>query len=70
MGEIQGRFEATGRGVSFGLREFFRSPKDLKQTKLGGTLEGKKVIVQGLGNVGITQQKFFRKRMAQRLSAS
>ncbi|MEK6195002.1 MAG: glutamate dehydrogenase, partial [Deltaproteobacteria bacterium] len=52
MGGIQGRLEATGRGVSFGLREFFRNPEDLKQAKLGGTLEGKKVIVQGLGNVG------------------
>lgn len=52
MGGIQGRVEATGRGVVFGLREFFRSSNDLKQTGLEGTLEGKTVIVQGLGNVG------------------
>ena len=52
MGGIQGRVEATGRGVVFGLREFFRSPEDVKQTGLKGSLEGKKVIVQGLGNVG------------------
>lgn len=52
MGGIQGRVEATGRGVVFGLREFFRSPDDVKRAGLEGNLEGKKVIVQGLGNVG------------------
>lgn len=45
MGGIQGRVEATGRGVVFGLREFFRSPDDLKRAGLEGNLEGKKVIV-------------------------
>ena len=45
MGGIQGRVEATGRGVVFGLREFFRSPDDLKRARLEGNLEGKKVIV-------------------------
>ena len=29
MGGIQGRVEATGRGVVFGLREFFRPPEDV-----------------------------------------
>jgi glutamate dehydrogenase (NAD(P)+) len=53
MGGIQGRIEATGRGVVFGLREFFRHPEDVKKAGLqGNSLEGKKVIVQGLGNVG------------------
>jgi glutamate dehydrogenase (NAD(P)+) len=37
----------------FGLREFFRHPEDVKHARLeGDTLEGKEVIVQGLGNVG------------------
>ena len=52
MGGIQGRIEATGRGVVFGLREFFRHPKDVKMAGLTGDLAGKKVIIQGLGNVG------------------
>mgnify|MGYP003964150437 FL=1 len=53
MGGIRGRVEATGRGVVFGLREFFRHPEDVKRAKLeGNSLEGKKVIIQGLGNVG------------------
>jgi glutamate dehydrogenase (NAD(P)+) len=52
MGGIQGRVEATGRGVVFGLREFFRHPEDVKAARLEGNLEGKNVIVQGLGNVG------------------
>jgi glutamate dehydrogenase (NAD(P)+) len=53
MGGIQGRIEATGRGVVFGLREFFRHPGDVKKAGMeGNSLEGKKVIVQGLGNVG------------------
>ena len=52
MGGIQGRVEATGRGVVFGLREFFRNEGDVKSVGLEGGLEGKNVIVQGLGNVG------------------
>jgi len=51
-GGIAGRVEATGRGVQFGLREFFRNEKDVKLAKLKGNLEGKRIIVQGFGNVG------------------
>ena len=51
-GGIQGRVEATGRGVQYGLREFFRHPEDMAKAGLTGSLEGKRVIVQGLGNVG------------------
>lgn len=51
-GGIQGRVEATGRGVQYALREFFRHPEDVAKTGLSGNLEGKRVIVQGLGNVG------------------
>jgi len=58
MGGIQGRVEATGRGVVFGLREFFRTESDVKSAGLEGGLEGKKVIVQGLGNVGYYTAKF------------
>ncbi|MFY0633222.1 MAG: Glu/Leu/Phe/Val dehydrogenase [Vannielia sp.] len=51
-GGIQGRTEATGRGVQYALREFFRHPEDVKEAGLEGKLDGKRVIVQGLGNVG------------------
>jgi glutamate dehydrogenase (NAD(P)+) len=51
-GGIQGRVEATGRGVQYALREFFRYPEDVAKAGLSGTLDGKRVIVQGLGNVG------------------
>jgi glutamate dehydrogenase (NAD(P)+) len=52
QGGIRGRREATGRGVVFGLREVFRDPVTLKKTGLKGTLAGKKVAIQGFGNVG------------------
>ena len=57
-GGIQGRTEATGRGVQYALQEFFRHPEDKAKAKLTGTLEGKRVIVQGLGNVGYHAAKF------------
>ena len=57
-GGIAGRVEATGRGVQYALREFFRDPRDMAKAGLTGTLEGKRVIVQGLGNVGYHAAKF------------
>ncbi len=57
-GGIHGRVEATGRGVQYALREFFRHPEDLKRAGLSGQLDGKRVIVQGLGNVGYHAAKF------------
>src|SRR5690606_13173238 len=42
----------------FALREFFRHPEDMKAAGLSGTLDGKRVIVQGLGNVGYHAAKF------------
>ncbi len=57
-GGIQGRTEATGRGVQYALQEFFRNPEDMKKAGLKGSLDGKRVIVQGLGNVGYHGAKF------------
>ena len=57
-GGIQGRVEATGRGVQYALREFFRHKEDVAKARLSGGLEGKRVIVQGLGNVGYHAAKF------------
>jgi glutamate dehydrogenase (NAD(P)+) len=57
-GGIQGRVEATGRGVQYALREFFRYKEDTGRAGLTGGLDGKRVIVQGLGNVGFHAAKF------------
>ena len=58
FGGVEGRVEATGRGVQFGLREFFRNSADLKQAGIEGSLEGKSIVIQGLGNVGYHAAKF------------
>tara|TARA_B100000927_G_scaffold255650_1_gene222532 strand:+ start:188 stop:1486 length:1299 start_codon:yes stop_codon:yes gene_type:complete len=55
---IAGRLEATGRGIQFALREFFREPLDVKRASLEGGLDGQCVIVQGLGNVGFHAASF------------
>ena len=57
-GGIRGRIEATGRGVQYALQESFRHPEDIKLAGMSGALEGKKIIVQGLGNVGYHAAKF------------
>ncbi|WP_432449862.1 Glu/Leu/Phe/Val family dehydrogenase [Aliiroseovarius marinus] len=57
-GGISGRVEATGRGVQYALREFFRHPEDVKIANLSGKLDGKRIVVQGLGNVGFHAAKF------------
>jgi glutamate dehydrogenase (NAD(P)+) len=57
-GGIRGRIEATGRGVQYVIREFFRHPEDMRLAGLSGSLEGKTVVVQGLGNVGYHAAKF------------
>ena len=57
-GGIQGRVEATGRGVQYALQEFFRHPEDIAAANLSGSLDGKRIIVQGLGNVGYHAAKF------------
>jgi glutamate dehydrogenase (NAD(P)+) len=59
-GGIAGRVEATGRGVQYALREFFRDKRDVEKAGLDGSLDGKRVIVQGLGNVGYHAAKFLR----------
>lgn len=51
-GGISGRVEATGRGIQYALQECFRHSEDIKWCGLEGNLSGKRIIVQGLGNVG------------------
>jgi len=59
QGGVRGRREATGLGVFFGLREVCNIPEVM--SKLGMTIgvEGKRIAVQGLGNVGYHSAKFF-----------
>ena len=58
LGGIEGRVEATGRGVQYAMQEFFRHKDDVKKAGMRGELDGKKIVVQGLGNVGYHAAKF------------
>lgn len=58
QGGIRGRKEATGRGVMFGLREACNVAEDMKKLGLTPGLSGKRVVVQGLGNVGYHAARF------------
>ena len=51
-GGVRGRNEATGRGVQYSLREFFRHENEVSRAGFTGNLQGKRIVVQGLGNVG------------------
>jgi glutamate dehydrogenase (NAD(P)+) len=55
---IAGRREATGRGVAISIRECVSVVEDMKALGLEPGLSGKKVIVQGLGNVGYHSAKY------------
>ena len=59
QGGVRGRTEATGLGVFFGIREVCNNEEVMKRLGLATGIEGKKIIVQGLGNVGYHAAKFF-----------
>ena len=59
QGGIKGRTEATGRGVFYGVRQAVSNQEDMKALKMTTGLAGKKVVVQGLGNVGYHSANFF-----------
>jgi glutamate dehydrogenase (NAD(P)+) len=58
-GGIRGRTEATGRGVFFGTRELCSVAEDMKALGLTPGIAGKRVVIQGLGNVGYYAAKYF-----------
>ncbi|TFH23780.1 MAG: Glu/Leu/Phe/Val dehydrogenase [Myxococcales bacterium] len=58
FGGIHGRVEATGRGVQYALQELFRHREDVESAGLEGGLGAKRVVLQGLGNVGYHAGKF------------
>jgi len=60
QGGVRGRKEATGRGLYFALREACNEPEEMKRLGLSPGLDGKRIVVQGLGNVGYHAAKFCR----------
>ena len=58
QGGVRGRAEATGRGVYFALREACCYGEDMAAMGLASGLDGKRVVVQGLGNVGYHAAKY------------
>jgi glutamate dehydrogenase (NAD(P)+) len=60
QGGVRGRKEATGRGLYFALREACNEPEEMQRLGLSRGLDGKRIVVQGLGNVGYHAAKFCR----------
>jgi len=64
QGGVKGRKEATGMGVFFGVREVCMMEDVMREMGLTVGVQDKKVVVQGLGNVGYYSAKFFREHGA------
>ena len=58
QGGINGRTEATGRGLFYVLREVCAQPNAMTQLGLPLGLEGKRIVVQGFGKVGYWAARF------------
>ena len=59
-GGVQGREEATGRGVFYALREACCQTEEMTQLGLSVGLDGKRIALQGMGNVAYWAAKFCR----------
>lgn len=59
QGGVKGRTEATGLGVFYGIREVVSFEDDMKELGLTVGIQGKKITIQGLGNVGYHAAKYF-----------
>ncbi|MFN5642615.1 MAG: Glu/Leu/Phe/Val family dehydrogenase [Sphingobacteriales bacterium] len=59
QGGVRGRREATGLGVFYGIREVCNMPDLMERVGLSTGIQGKRIVVQGLGNVGYHTAKFF-----------
>ena len=66
-GGLVGRSEATGRGVQYIIREFFRHEDDYLNAGFKSGLKDKKIVIQGLGNVGYHAAKFLQEEDACRI---
>lgn len=60
QGGVRGRKEATGLGVFYGIREVCNMTGVMEKLGLPVGVASKRVVVQGLGNVGYHTAKFFR----------
>ena len=60
QGGIRGRAEATGRGLYYVLCEACAQNDDMTRLGLPIGLDGKRIVVQGLGNVGYWAARFCR----------
>lgn len=59
QGGVRGRKEATGLGVFYGLNEVCKMPSVMDKLGLPLGVKGKRICVQGLGNVGYHTALFF-----------
>ncbi|MEO6819618.1 MAG: Glu/Leu/Phe/Val dehydrogenase [Ginsengibacter sp.] len=59
QGGVRGRREATGLGVFYGLSEICNMPTLMEKLGLPLGIKGKRVCVQGMGNVGYHAALFF-----------
>ncbi|UBM57581.1 Glu/Leu/Phe/Val dehydrogenase [Marinilongibacter aquaticus] len=64
QGGIRGRREATGLGVFYGLKEVCSMEDEMQKRGLEPGVYGKRIVVQGLGNVGYHTAKFFQEEGA------
>ncbi len=64
QGGVRGRKEATGLGVFIGIREVCNMEDVMNKLGMPMGIEGKKVVIQGIGNVGYHCAKFFRENGA------
>ena len=61
QGGVRGRTEATGMGVFFGIREICNMENQMSKLGLSLGVEGKRVVIQGMGNVGYYSAQSFRR---------
>lgn len=66
---IPGRTEATGLGVFYGIRECLDHADDMRAIGLEPGVRGKRVVIQGFGNVGFHAAKFLREQGDARIIA-
>ena len=58
LGEYRDGLKPLGEEYNMEFKNSFSHPEDVSKANLSGGLEGKRIIVQGLGNVGYHAAKF------------